>query len=92
MVSRGLSVKRAKGQVPSAKESRRILSIKRTASLKTSLLNICLGCLASSSHNRFRKREISHSGKGQCPLCNFFSRIRRIRHAKTLTNSLVQSS
>ena len=72
MVSRGLSVKRAKGQVPSAKESRRILSIKRTASLKTSLLNICLGCLASSLHNRFRKREISHSGKGQCPLCNFF--------------------
>ena len=54
------------------KESERILSIKRTASLKTSLLNICLGCLASSSHNRFRKREISHSGKGQCPLSNFF--------------------
>ena len=72
MVSRGLSVKRAKGQVPNAKESRRILSIKRTASLKTSLLNICLGCLASSLHNRFRKREINHSGKGQCPLCNFF--------------------
>ena len=57
---------------------------------KTSLLNICLGCLSSSSHDRFRKREISHSGK--CPLRTlFFSRI-RIRQAKTLTNSLAQSS
>ena len=64
--------------------------MKRTASLKTSLVNICLGCLASSSHDRFKKREISHSGKGQCPLCNCFSRI-RIRQAKT-DQFLAQSS
>ena len=54
MVSLGSSVKRARYQVPSAKRTcydKRILSIKRTASLKTSLLNICLGCMASSSHD-----------------------------------------
>ena len=71
---------------------KRILSLIRTASLnKISLLNISLGCLASSPNDRFRKRAISHSGKGQCQLCTFFSRI-RIRQAKTLTNSLAQSS
>ena len=66
--------KTCKVSVPSAKRkcyNKRILSIKRTTSLTTSLLNICLGCL-SSSHDRFRKWEISHSGKGQCPLRNFF--------------------
>ena len=74
MVSWGSSEKRAKYQVPTATTKcyyKRILLIKRAASLKTSLLNICLGCL-SSSHDRFRKREISHSGEGQCSLCNFF--------------------
>ena len=74
MVSWGSSEKRAKCLVPSAKRKcyyKRILLIKRAASLKTSLLNICLGCL-SSSHDRFGKTEISHSGEGQCPLCVFF--------------------
>ena len=61
---------------------KRILSIKRTVSLKTSLLNICLGCLASSSHDRFKRGKSVTLVKGNVHYVFFFSRI-RIRKAKT---------
>ena len=65
---------------------KRILSIKRTASLETSLL--VPGFIIT--RYKFRKREISHSGKGQCPLCKFFPES--VFDKQTLINSLAQSS
>ena len=52
---------------------KRILSIKRTASLETSLLNICLGCLASSSHDIGLERgKLVTLVKGNVHYVNFF--------------------
>ena len=66
MVSWGMSVKRTKYKEPSVKRQ----CMSRQLNVKSLY---CLGSLASWwARNEFRKREIIHSGKRQCPLREFF--------------------